>query len=374
MFWRRLARGALATTLDATGARAAIAGARRVAAGGRRVLVFGYHRVVRDFEGERPRAIESCMISREAFRTHVRFLAERFELATMTRAVEVLDGRATARRDLAVLTFDDGYRDVLDNALPVLREFRAAATIYVSSGIVAKGGHFPHDRLFTLLRAWEANEMLRVRVDGKARALVEDAMQQSPGGPQRWLYHLIRHHDAEALGRVSDALAEVAPAAIPPESAAALDWDGVRALAASGLEIGAHTVGHCVLTHYGRETIEREIAACQDAIEREVRRPVRHFAYCNGYYNDAVVKALRARSFLSGVTTEDRLNRRGDDPFRIARRVLWEGSGRGAFGTSPALVACVLDDAWSALGFDASEPGERPTVEEEAPTDVRRFA
>src|SRR5262249_15906457 len=161
----------------------------------------------------------------------------------------------------------------------------------------------------------------------------------------------IREHGADELERACEEIERVAPSARPTPSSAALDWDGVRALAASGLEIGAHTVGHSVLTHCPASEIARDVDQCRPTTERESRRPVRHFAYCNGYYNDALVRVLRDRGFASAVTTEDRLNRRGADPFRIGRRVVWEGTTRGAFGgASGPLVACALDDAWTALG------------------------
>src|SRR5947209_5266431 len=97
---RKAAKTLAALASDRSGLRTAISHGRRLAAGGRRVVVLGYHRVCSDFEFERQRAIESCLISRSTFAKHVAFLSEHFELATMTRAVDVLSGRASASRDL----------------------------------------------------------------------------------------------------------------------------------------------------------------------------------------------------------------------------------------------------------------------------------
>jgi peptidoglycan/xylan/chitin deacetylase (PgdA/CDA1 family) len=123
--------------------------------------------------------------------------------------------------------------------------------------------------------------------------------------------------------------------------------------------LGAPTTGHFVLTHLDAEGIRRDLLACKASIESAIQRPVIHFAYCNGYYNDDVITGLQRAGFVSAVTTEDRLNRRGDNPYRIARRVLWEGATTGAVGLSDSLLACQLDDTWSSLGFNASEPGFR---------------
>lgn len=358
---RRTFKAAAAYALQKTAAARAMVAARRMLAGGRRVVILGYHRVCDDFPTERSSSIESCLISRDTFRRHVEFLAGRFELATVSRAVEVLSGRARADRDLAVITFDDGYQDVLTNALPVLRDWNAPATMYVSTGVVEHGGHFLHDRLYTLLCSFSTSEHLRQQTPPTARRMIEEAREAAGRGPVRlWLHHLIDRHAPDALEGLADCLAAAAPDSVPPRGAIALGWEGVRELAANGFEIGAHTVSHCVLTHLDTARIDREVRASREALEGRLGAAVRHFAYCNGYYNAAVIEVLKRRGFVSGVTTEDRLNRLGDDPFRLARRCQWEGSALGPGGrVSENLLACQLDDVWATLGLGASESGLR---------------
>ncbi len=356
---RRLVKALSATAIEWSGLRWAVAFGARQVAGGRRVVIVGYHRVCADFEGERQRGIETCLISRETFRAHLDYLARRFDLSTMSRAVEVLAGRARARRDLAVITFDDGYQDVLENALPILREFDAPATIYVSSGPVTSRGHFPHDRLFALLRAFEESPAMRARVPAETR---ETILRRGQAGAKAWLHDLIRDETPARLEGLIHELAHASDVlARPPHRSLALDWDGVRALCDGGFEIGAHTVSHAVLTNLEPDAVEREIRESKAAIERAVGRPVRHFAYCNGFWNEAVIRALVRAGYQSAVTTEDRLNRLGDDPFRLGRRVLWEGSARGLQDrTSRSMLACQLDGAWTAFGLRRPEPGRMP--------------
>ncbi|MFM2152559.1 MAG: hypothetical protein RL199_994 [Pseudomonadota bacterium] len=350
-----------ASGLDRSGLRFAVAAVRRVLAGGRRVVVLGYHRVVDDFERERRLGLESTLISREAFRSHVAFLAERFRFVTMSEAVEVLAGRLGSRRDVVALTFDDGYADLVTNALPVLRAYHAPATLYVSTGVVDRAGHFPHDRLYALLsaEARPSDEEVATSLPPRLRdAFVASGTDGTD--PRRRLHLLIRGQPPATLEALVDTLAAIAGREVmPPTSASALDWDGVRMLAAEGFEIGAHTISHCVLPHLSPADVDRELAGSVEALETALGRRPRHFAYCNGYWSPRIMAALRRHGFISGLTTEDRLNRVGGDPMRIARRVLWEKSARGADGrTHPGLLACQLDDLWSALGLSSSEPGE----------------
>lgn len=361
---KKRAKVAAAFAINRSGLRLAIQAGQRLRAGGRRVVVLGYHRVTDDFERERHLGIESCLISQQTFKQHVQWLSSRFELATMSRAVEVLQGRASAERDVAAITFDDGYADVLEHALPVLQALRAPATLYVSSAVVEREGFFPHDRLYALLRRHEQSAAMRLRTPPFTSALLDRPWHGTPKTAKQWLHDLLQERSPDEIERICDELTFAAENAVPklPSSMKALGWAGVRALRDGGFEIGAHTTSHAVLANVPVELAEQDLIASKAAIERAIESPVKHFAYCNGYYNDDFIDALKRAGYTSAVTTEDRINRIGSDPFRIARRVVWEGTARGSSHTSPNLLACQLDGTWSALGFDASESGRRPSA------------
>lgn len=356
------ARHTLAQVLHHSGARKAISRLRRHQAGGRRVVVLGYHRVCSDFESDQAGCIPSCLIGQDTFRQHVEFLQEHFELVNMSQALDVLMGRdkLPPNRDVAAITFDDGYRDLVDHALPVLSQLGAPATVYVSSGVISEGGWFPHDQLYSLLCDWNESARTRALCSGWANAQINEAKKSTGSQVRFWLGHLIRHCSPEVLDELRSELSSATAALpLPPPSARALDWEGLMQLKEGGFEIGAHTVGHRVLPHLSEEEILRELLESKSALEAVVGEPVRHFAYCNGYYDPRVIRALQRSGYVSAVTTEDRLNRHGQDPYRIARRVLWEGSARGPGNKqSAALLACQLDGTWASLGLSRPEPGE----------------
>jgi len=155
-----------------------------------------------------------------------------------------------------------------------------------------------------------------------------------------------------------------------------MTWEMLREMDASGVITGAHTAEHTVLTHQRIDEARREIAQCRAVLEKGVRKPVRHFAYCNGFYSAGVAQALKAEGFRSAVTTEDMPNVPGADPFALKRKVLWERSSTGVFGTySKALTACQLDDTLAMLSLQQPVIGARPTRFDDArPQDERLTA
>ena len=64
--------------------------------------------------------------------------------------------------------------------------------------------------------------------------------------------------------------------------------------------------------------------------------------------------------YRSAVTTEDRPNRLGEDPFTLKRKCVWEFTSRGLGRFSPAVNACNFDDTLGQLGLSRWVHGERP--------------
>jgi peptidoglycan/xylan/chitin deacetylase (PgdA/CDA1 family) len=130
-----------------------------------------------------------------------------------------------------------------------------------------------------------------------------------------------------------------------------------------------------VLTLEDPAAVEHELRESKAWIEREVGRPVRDFAYCNGWYSEEVIRLLARCGFRSAVTTEDLPNRIGGDPFTLKRKVLWENFSIGALGDySSTLTGCHLDDVFGALGACKAVPGRRPQRVAVDPATVNFFA
>ena len=149
---RRAAKAAAAGLLHYSGVRKAMAAYRRWQSGGRRILIVSYHRVVRGLHrgaaavdpgpahlaGDLPPAPGGG--ARGGLR--VRQLGD---------AVDVMAGRRVAKKDLCVVTFDDGYRDVYRYAYPVLKQMGVPAIVYLPTAFIGTDRRFNHDRLFHLI-------------------------------------------------------------------------------------------------------------------------------------------------------------------------------------------------------------------------------
>ncbi len=157
-------------------------------------------------------------------------------------------------RPFAALTFDDGYRDNVEHALPILKRHGAPFTVYVASGFA--------DGAAPLWWLDLADSLEREAQPAKAFAA---------------LYHDWRRRP-DLLERIA---ARTDPAAARERTRSlCLDWDALRTLAAEPLcTIGAHTLTHPILGALDPATAETEIAGSKSVIEERLGRAIRHFAY-----------------------------------------------------------------------------------------------
>ncbi|TMA25818.1 MAG: polysaccharide deacetylase [Deltaproteobacteria bacterium] len=362
---RRTLKGAAALALHYSGARELLSAIQRRAVGGRRVLILSYHRVVGDFAEEAKHGLPTLNIEQKTFRRHLEVLQESHDVVSIDDALCVLDGTRRAARDVAVITFDDGYRDVYTKAFPVLREMRLPGIVYVPSSLIGTDRRLGHDRLYLALSKMVQRGIppMGVGVGGEGERWLVDAFD---GGSSAYLAleRLISRRPTPALLRLAEQLEDrlgLTDVRVP-DGQLPMSWDMLREMDAHGVATGGHTADHTVLTLQPIAEARREVAQCRAAIEKNVKKPVRHFAYCNGYYSAGVVEALKSEGFISAVTTEDMPNVPGADPFALKRKVLWERSSTGVLGAySKALTACQFEDTLMMLSMQEPVIGARPT-------------
>jgi peptidoglycan/xylan/chitin deacetylase (PgdA/CDA1 family) len=204
----------------------------------------------------------------------------------------------------AVFTFDDGYADNLDVALPVFEAFDAPFTIYVTTGFIDGVADF---WWMVLEHAIEQLDELRMEIGEHkiAQPTKTPEQKQSAWDAIYWLLRDLsiteRHELVAGLARQ----AGVKEGNIQPNNA--MTWQQVRDAARHRLiTIGAHTIHHYPTAALSAEDALHEIQESRCRLEAELDAPVRHFAYPFGDSHSAGARDfLLARDcgFSTAVTT-----------------------------------------------------------------------
>ncbi len=204
----------------------------------------------------------------------------------------------------AVLTFDDGFRDVVTYGLPVLERNSAPFTFYIAPGYPDRTARMWWTELEEAIRRLDRIEL---DLDGARLALPSRTDAEKSAAFER-IYWLLRGCGEEQLMAAVALLRD--RAGVEPRALVAsgcLDWEELRALAAHPLAtMGAHTLTHPRLAFLSEDAALAEMAESRIRLEREFGQKCRHFAYPYGDAGSAGPRefALAAKlGFETAVTT-----------------------------------------------------------------------
>lgn len=174
-------------------------------------------------------------------RAQIRYLLRRgYRPKTLSDAfAEPLDGRTL------VVTFDDGYRSILDRGLPVLSDLGVPATVFVPTDLIDEAGLF--------------------------RCMSEDHLP------------------------------------VEEEEIRCMSWSEVRRLADAGWEVGSHTRTHPHLPEIDDRRLAAELRSSRAICEERLQRSCETIAYPYGSYDGRVMAAGKESGYSLAVTLESRL-------------------------------------------------------------------
>jgi peptidoglycan/xylan/chitin deacetylase (PgdA/CDA1 family) len=225
------------------------------------------------------------------------------DIVTLDEVHHRLTNRQFARR-FAAFTLDDGYRDNRDFALPVLREFAAPFTVFVTSDFAEGTG-----RLWwvALERTIAKAAVIEITMGGNAVRLDTSTVAGKQAAFDRlhdWMRGLPEHDLRREIGALC-ARYGVDEAAICRDLC--MSWDELTNFAGDPLvAIGAHTVSHCNLALQSEANTREEMTVSRARIEERLRRDVLHFCYP---YGDRLAAGARefalaaAAGFKTAMTT-----------------------------------------------------------------------
>ena len=321
---RTLIKSAVSQTLARSGATKILSRGRFAP------VVLGYHRVVQDFARDAQRSIPAMLVSVAMLEQQLDWVGRRFQFVTLDEVIRRIVSGERERRPVAAVTFDDGYRDVHLNALPLLRRKGIPAAVFVVTDLVGKPALQRHDIVFLLIQKaferWPAPakqlthllHRLGIRHAGKALASC-----RKPFAVTTLLLDTVPRPEIDRMIEQLSAIMRVHPDDLEPLYP--LDWPMIEEMRRAGFTIGSHTRSHALLTRETDATVAEELRTSRLRLETELQAPVEHLAYPDGRFDDAVVRAAITAGYRYAYTICS--HRHVKHPLMtIPRRMLWERS------------------------------------------------
>ena len=274
-----------------------------------------YHRILPKSDPRYALEEPGMVVTPETFRAHLRILAEFFEFLPLTEWHRRAKNGKTLPNKTCAITFDDGWRDNYEYALPVLEESGTPATLFAVAEMIGTSRQFWPNRIGHLLtqhgdeiRDIDDGQWLRPENSGPVdrevvAAIIDNCKNLS---------------DDEIESRLDQL--ESTLAISPPSEPALMDWQQLSTIAARGLvEIGSHTCNHRrLLAGMNPQTLQHEIVDSKTLLEAKLERPITSFCYPNGDYSPQAA-GLVAQHYELAVTTRRGLNNAASTSHQLNR-------------------------------------------------------
>lgn len=289
-------------------------------------LVLLYHRVA-----DEPLDSQLLAVSPDAFRQHLEVLKAAYRVVSLRQLLgEAMHGGGAP--NTVALTFDDGYRDNLTHALPLLEEYGMHATVFVTAGPVERTRGFWWDRLENLLLG--------------GHPLPADLELSEDGQDYRWrldtpegrlhaydqMASLLRRRPASEIEAFVDELfrwaqvEETAGLYKPVLNRSELE----RLSRSPWIEIGAHTMTHSLLSCLSPQEQAVEIVACRQKLESWIQKPVTLLSYpfgSRGDYTPVTGAIARQAGFHYAIANIQGSVPVPPEPYEVPRRLVRNWSG-----------------------------------------------
>lgn len=279
---------------------------RRRATGRTAIFILMYHRV-----DSRWKPFAEPPVRPKDFEKQVQFLKKHFAILDLTELAQLKD---RPRKDVVVLTFDDGYRDNYTHVYPVLKECKVPATIFLATDYIGTDRLFWYDQVSWALHNASRSPDFGALLDGGTPADIVEELRSFFGSPDT------SEDTVASLVIKLKALPEVTRTAViekvtelcgvknrpTGEDRAMLNWGEVREMAKNGVSFGSHTKSHPKLSAIPVDQARAEIVGSKSMIENEIQKPVTTFAYPYGKtedYSDEIVNILSVEGFELACST-----------------------------------------------------------------------
>jgi peptidoglycan/xylan/chitin deacetylase (PgdA/CDA1 family) len=269
-------------------------------------------------------------------------LRSSYEPVTLGDGLSMLRSRRNGAQAVAV-TVDDGHEDFFAVGAPVFATHGIAVTCYLVTDVLQGDSWFWCDEVDYLFQHAVATT-LRVDTIEKGRVALplstEAHRRRSLSIFKSYLKMVPDERRRAIVSGLPERLKVSLPAQPLPEYRF-MTWDQARYLLGRGVQFGAHTRTHPILSRVMDDDIlADEIVGSKRRIETELRQPVAHFCYPNGTPVDITPSCdsiVKAAAFSTAVTTSMGLNQADADPFALKRIWVEPHFARSAF---EARVAC----------------------------------
>ncbi len=243
------------------------------------------------------------------FELLLRYIDKHYQLVT----IDTLSATRGSKPSL-ILSFDDGFLDFYENALPLLKKYGMPCNLNVVTNCLDNNFQIWTQRQNNLLQEIFARKHNCVLDLGSKQTMppsrqinIDNFHSQNIINKNLELFHFLISKDENFVDRFLNEAESKMPFKIP--FTPMMSWNNLKvALEKYDIELGSHSVSHITLSNIrDKEKLVAEINDSKILIEKHMGRKVNIFAFPNGNYNEAVIDECRLAGYRHVLTVDEQL-------------------------------------------------------------------
>jgi len=256
-------------------------------------------------------------IAPDIFESQIRYLKKNYKIISLDKAIDIINNK-NIDDNYCVITFDDGYKNNIDFALPILIKYSADATIFVTCDSV-ESGNFSWSLLNDAIYKSNKTDLDLSKYGIDSLSIVTDVDKLYA---IRFLHNILKQLPDEKKKEIQDHIVYHEETCGSHEREM-LNWIEIVEMLETGLiTIGGHTMSHPILSKVSSQIAFNEIVGCKNIIQSKIGIKVNHFAYPNGRtddFTDETVRIIKDSGYASACTTAHGINTGTIDLYRLKR-------------------------------------------------------
>ena len=223
------------------------------------------------------------------------------------------------KRGYVIVTFDDGYKDNYEYAIPILRKYNVPATFYITLDFINK-----HSLVWTSQVSYILHKSKIKKIEFPEFGIVSIENIRQINSTYHQIVDKYRFSDTHTHTRIIQELQSVCNVSDVPSSwPFYMSWNEVKEIASDDLfDIGGHTISHPNLVTLNKEMLHKEISEAKSELEKMINKKLVSFAYPFGLkedFNKDVIDEIVSAGFKGAVTAEYGFNYGNENIYTLPR-------------------------------------------------------
>ena len=259
----------------------------------------------------------------------LKILSKYYQFINVEQCVGMLEGKIPLIDHALLLTFDDGYRNTIDYALPVCESFGIKPVLFIATGHIDSGEPFWFDRLDYALQQ-NMGKVISFEYEGN-KYCFDTTSRQALKASYKKFRDVCKNDftDDITMNKLFDALSEMLESnsgkalrdiCLEDDWSCIASWSELRdAVENDRLDIASHTVDHWRLNSLSEEQVLSQLQKSKARIENKLAIKCQYFCYPNGNYNKLAIKLIKRSGYRAAFSTDVGLCKSKEDLMTLKR-------------------------------------------------------